>query len=527
MLETHPLLTEAVQLHQQGQLTEAGHLYESVLAIDPHNSDALHLLGLIALQTQNFQSAVALMGQAIAQSPDNALFYCNRGVAFKNLGQFQAAIESYDHAIRLKPDYAAAYNNRGISQKELQLYADALASFAQAIHYLPHFAEAYSNSGIVLHRLGEHKSAMDCFQTAITLQPGLGQAYGYRGAVFKDQHLFEDALNDFAQAIALNPLDAEAHSQQSSTFLMLGEFQKGWALYDWRWKNPNFKPDKIRPPKPEWTPGAKQRVLLWAEQGVGDEIMFGTLLSDFKGHCTELLVEVDERLMPLYQRSMPEGFTFVPRHAVVPEQDYDSQISMASLCRYLRQDEAQFLQARKAYLKNDAQRTQGIRDELALAPDRLICGISWYSQNADIGAAKSIRLHELIRHLDLPDCQWVNLQYGDMSEHIAQVKTDLGVDIVQCHSVDNRKDIDGLASLIDVCDVVISISNTTVHLAGALGKKVHVMLPFCADWRWQHHRGDSIWYPDVQLHRQPTPGDWRSVFAQVRAALITQHESLS
>jgi hypothetical protein len=308
---------------------------------------------------------------------------------------------------------------------------------------------------------------------------------------------------------------------------MLGEFQKGWALYDWRWKNPNFKPDKIRPPRPEWTPGAKQRVLLWAEQGVGDEIMFGTLMSDFKGHCTELLVEVDERLLPLYQRSMPEGFTFVPRHSVVPEQDYDSQISMASLCRYLRQDEAQFLQARKAYLKNDAQRTQSIRDELALAPGRLICGISWYSQNADIGAAKSIQLHELIRHLNLPECHWVNLQYGDMSEHMAQVKTDLGVDIVQCHSVDNRKDIDGLASLIDACDVVISISNTTVHLAGALGKKVHVMLPFCADWRWQHNRDDSIWYPDVQLHRQPTPGDWRSVFAQVRAALISQLESLS
>jgi hypothetical protein len=307
---------------------------------------------------------------------------------------------------------------------------------------------------------------------------------------------------------------------------MLGEFQKGWALYDWRWKNPNFKSDKIRPPQPEWAPGSKQRVLLWAEQGVGDEIMFGTLLNDFKGHCTELIVEADERLLPLYQRAMPEGITFVARHAVVPEQAYDSHISMASLCQYLRNEEAQFVQARKAYLRPDPQRSQRIRSELALEPGRMICGISWHSQNTEIGAAKSIQLTELIRHLDLPDYQWVNLQYGDMSEEIAQVKTDLNVDIVQCASVDNRQDLDGLASLIDACDVIVSISNTTVHLAGALGKKVHVMLPFAADWRWLHNRIDSIWYPHVQLHRQPTPGDWDSVFAQVRDALVTMHESL-
>ena len=527
MLETESLLTQAVELHQQGLFQEAGNLYESVLAVDPHNSDALHLLGLIALQTQNFQIAADLISQAINQSPDNALFYCNQGVALKNLGQYHAAIESYNNAIRLKPDYAEAYNNRGISQKELQLYPDALESFAQAIYHYPHFAEAYSNSGIVLHRLGQLKAAIDSFNTAISLQPGFGSAYCYRGAVFKDQHLFDAALRDFEQAIELNPHDAEAQSHKSTTLLMLGEFQKGWALYEWRWKTKNFTSDKIRSNKPEWTTGARQRVLVWAEQGVGDEVMFGTLLQDFKAHCTDLILEADERLLALYQRSMPEGITLVPRQSAVPEHAYDSQISVASLCQHLRNDKAHFLQARKAYLKNDAQRSHRIRDELQLQAGRLICGISWHSQNSDIGDSKSIELKELIRHLDLPECQWVNLQYGDMTHEIARVKAELGVDILQCSSVDNRKDIDGLASLIGACDVIVSISNTTVHLAGALGKEVHVMLPFAADWRWLHQRNDSIWYPHVHLHRQPSPGDWDSVFAQVRDALVTTQESSS
>ncbi len=525
MLETQPQLTQAVGLHQQGRLQEAGDLYKSVLATDPHNSDALHLLGLIALQTQNFQSAADLISQAINQSSENALFYCNQGVALKNLGQYHDAIESYNNAIRLKPDYAEAYNNRGVSEKELQLYPDALESFAQAIRHHPLFAEAHSNSGIVLHRCGQLKAAIDSFNTAIALQPGFGSAYCYRGAVFKDQHLFAAALRDFEQAIALNPQDAEAQSHKSTTLLMLGEFQKGWVLYDWRWKNKSFRPDKIRSNKPDWTLGQNQRVLVWAEQGVGDEVMFGTLLQDFKAHCTELIVEADERLLPLYQRSMPEGITFVPRQSAVPEHAYDSQISMASLCQYLRNDEAHFLQARTAYLKNDSQRTNRIRSELALQPGQLVCGISWHSQNTDIGASKSIALKELIRHLDLPECQWVNLQYGDMTAEIAKVKAELGVEILQCPSVDNRQDIDGLSSLIGACDVIVSISNTTVHLAGALGKEVHVMLPFAADWRWLHNRSDSIWYPDVHLYRQPSAGDWDSVFAQVRDALIAKEES--
>lgn len=526
MLETQPLLTEAVRLHQQGQLVEAGNLYQSVLAIDPHNGDALHLLGLIALQTQNFQSAAVLMGQAIRHAPDNSLFYCNQGVALKNLNLFHEAIESYNHAIRLKPDYAEAYNNRGVTQKELQFYGDALDSFEQAILHNPLFAEAHSNKGIVLHRQGQLTAALDSFNTAISWQPGFGPAYCYRGAVFKDQHLFDAALCDFEQAIELNPQDAEAQSHKSTTLLMMGEFEKGWALYDWRWKDKSFTSDKIRSDKPEWSPGHSQRVLVWAEQGVGDELMFGTLLLDFKALCKELIVEADERLLPLYRRSMPKGIAFVSRQSVVPEHAYDSQISMASLCRYLRNHEMRFSKARKTYLINDTQRTQRLRKELALQPGQLICGISWQSQNNEIGASKSISLNALMRHLNTPERQWVNLQYGNMTAEIANVKTELDVNILQCASVDNRQDLDGLASLIDLCDVIVSISNTTVHLAGALGKKVHVMLPFSADWRWLENRLDSIWYPHLRLHRQASAGDWNSVLLQVHDNLASHYESL-
>lgn len=555
------LLHYGFSLHQAGHLDKAKTVYENILLHDAGNFDALQLLGTIATQEKNWLVALDFYEKTLIVNPSNPFVFCNQGIALKALNHLNQALSSYDNAIKLKPDYAEAHYNRGIVLNEInrleesifsydkaiefkydywdayynrglvlhkmKRLQDAVASYNKTLEYKHDHFEAYCNRGIVLNELNKTEQALADFNNAIDLKPDYSEAFYNRGKVFNEHKLIEDALDSYDKAIALHYDFAEAHHNKSLCLLLVGKFEEGFKEYEWRWRTKNFTSHKITSCKPEWLPGHYQNVLVWAEQGIGDEIMFGTLLEDFRGHGVELIVEADERLLPLYQRSMPEGITFVSRYSNVPETAYDSQISMASLCQYLRNYETHFLQARKAFLKNDSQRTQRIRSELALQPDRLICGISWQSQNTDIGGAKSIQLDALIRHLDMPECQWVNLQYGDMTDEIAMVKTELGVEIVQYPSIDNRMDMDGLASLIGVCDVVISISNTTVHLAGALGKEVHVMLPFSADWRWQHNRSDSIWYPNVNLYRQPTPGDWVSVFSRLRVALVAKQASLS
>ena len=557
---TFEMLQQGFAFHKSGNFEKAKAIYEEILIIDPENFDTLQLSGTIETQEKNWPTALDFYNRALAINSTSAVVFCNHGIVLKALQRINEALSSYEKAIELKHDYAEAYYNQGVALNEINRFKeslasydkaiqfkfdyfeayynrgivaqrlkrldDAIVSYDKAIEYKHDYFEAYCNRGIALHELHQIKEALASINKAIELKSDYTQAHYNRGKVLNGNKQIEEALASYDKAIEFNFDFAEAHHNKSLSLLLLGKFEEGFREYEWRWKTQNFTSKKIRSKKPEWTTGARQRVLVWAEQGVGDEVMFGTLLQDFKAHCTELIVEADERLLPLYQRSMPEGITFVPRQSVVPEHAYDSQISMASLCQYLRNDEAHFLQARKAYLKNDPQRCHRIRDELQLQAGRLVCGISWHSQNTDIGASKSIALKELIRHLDLPECQWVNLQYGDMNAEIAKVNAELGVEILQCPSVDNRQDMDGLASLIDACDVIVSISNTTVHLAGALGKEVHVMLPFCADWRWLHNRSDSIWYPHVHLHRQPTPGDWDSVFAQVRDALLIKQESL-
>ena len=132
---------------------------------------------------------------------------------------------------------------------------------------------------------------------------------------------------------------------------------------------------------------------------------------------------------------------------------------------------------------------------------------------------KSVQLKDMERIFSGLDVVLVNLQYGDVEDEIREFKEATGIDVVQCASVDNREDLDGLAALIELCDLVVSTSNVTVHLAGALGKDTWVLLPYVANFWWLLERTDSVWYPSLTLYRQKTLKDWDSVALELKEDL--------
>ena len=170
------------------------------------------------------------------------------------------------------------------------------------------------------------------------------------------------------------------------------------------------------------------------------------------------------------------------------------------------------------YFKADPQRVEAIRNELGLG-NKTVIGISWKSFKSLNQAKKSIRLRDFERIFSGLDVVLVNLQYGDVDEEIREFKEATGIDVVQCASVDNREDLDGLAALIEVCDLVISTSNVTIHMAGALAKETWALQPYAANFWWLVERTDSIWYPSLTLYRQPTLDDWDSVYESIRKDL--------
>ena len=198
-------LQQAVALHQQGQLARAKPLYEAVLKLDPRQADALHLLGVIGLQTQDHALAARLIAKAIAIAPRNAAYHSNLGLAQKGLGQLDAALASLDLALQIQPLYTDAMSNRGLVLQELQQPAKAIESYTQVLRQSPSMASAYYNRGNAYQDLKQLSSAVADYDMAIMLQPDYAQAYFNRGNALRELKRLAEAVDSYDHAYRLNP----------------------------------------------------------------------------------------------------------------------------------------------------------------------------------------------------------------------------------------------------------------------------------------------------------------------------------
>ena len=191
---------------------------------------------------------------------------------------------------------------------------------------------------------------------------------------------------------------------------------------------------------------------------------------------------------------------------------------MGSVPGMIRNDISDFDKTVRGYLQADEARVKSIRSELGVEGKKVI-GISWKSFSPQNKSRKSIELSDFRNMFVDLDIVLVNLQYGDVDQEIREFKEETGIEVLQCSSIDNKEDVDGLAALIEVCDLVVSTSNVTIHLAGALGKETWVLLPFVSNYWWLLDRKDSIWYPSLISYRQAQLNDWNEVFRSVQRDL--------
>jgi len=328
-----------------------------------------------------------------------------------------------------------------------------------------------------------------------------------------------EAMENFEKAIDLNPTHAKAHWNLGLNCLRLGWFERGWAEHEWRWQIDSFKPLALATSKPPWSDkgsvSVHQRLLVWAEQGLGDEIMFASLLPETRLRVKHLLVQVDGRLLDVMRRSMP-GIEFLPKDHVVDEALYDAHSSMGSLPQWCRHNAASFAAQPQGYLLADATRVQRLREGLPTVvtedqPVTCRVGISWRSHSRESGERRSLDLSELALAIHAPGVLLVSLQYGEVDEDIQTCWAQTGIRVHQVHEVDNFSDVDGLMALITAMDAVVSVDNVTVHMGGALNQPVLALLPLESDWRWMQEVPQSLWYPSVQLLRQTRVNDWSHV----------------
>jgi hypothetical protein len=190
------------------------------------------------------------------------------------------------------------------------------------------------------------------------------------------------------------------------------------------------------------------------------------------------------------------------------------------LGKYFRVNAAGLKRVKTPYLKADPIKISRLRSRIA-KPGRIVCGISWRSKNAEIGTDKSLSLELLVPLLAAEGVDFVDLQYGDTAEDRHRLKRDHSIHVQHLDDVDNTNDLDSLAALISACDIVITISNVTAHIAGALGKPTIVMLSDSPSplWYWPKNRIDTPWYPSTVLVRQNQLGNWLEVVSSVETTL--------
>ncbi len=405
---------------------------------------------------------------------------------------------------------------------DLRRYEDALASYDQALALNPDYADAIANRGNALLALDRHQEALASYDKAVDIRPDHADAYSNRGNALLSLKRYDEALTSYSHAIVLRPDNAEAHLNEGVCRLMLGDFAKGWEHYEWRLEIKERKLSKRSFPHPRWDGEFVDGVLFaWSEQGLGDQVLYAGMVDALRQRAAQLVIEVEPRLVALFRRSFP-GIEIIAEGEQPRGGRIDAQVPIGSIGRYFRTRWEDFPARERRYLVADAERARRLRERLT-ADGRLVVGLSWSSKARHYSEQKSARLQDFAPILALPGIRFVDLQYGDTLAERTAVKESMGVDVSRLEDVDNHHDIDGLAALIDACDVVVSVSNTTVHIAGALGKTVFLLLPYSQGslWYWHIDRDDSPWYPSARLFRQPAIGDWNSVMQQAKAALET------
>jgi len=326
----------------------------------------------------------------------------------------------------------------------------------------------------------------------------------------------------------IKPEDEGTHYNLGMLQLLMEDFKNGWQQYQWRWKYEKFPSEYRDFPQLFWSGEnlSGKTILVWAEQGIGDEIMFASMLHDLRQSNANIMVECERRLVSLFQRSFPDIQFFCrinPPYQQLLNTSIDYQIPMGSLGQWLRTNRSSFKQDQSYYLTACPDKTAELRNKYQkLASNKKLVGISWKSTgtNKRRALAKSIPLKTWIPILSWSNCYFINLQYGDVGSELSLFESETKLNIYWDQGIDPLTHLDDFAAQISALDLIISIDNSTIHMAGALGKKVWTLLPYAPDWRWLLGTEDTIWYPTMKLFRQNKIGDWQDTFQQL-SSMIT------
>ena len=486
--------------------------FDEALHFEPSNLEAACLRADALARLDRWADAAESYRQALALDPGQAQVLNNLGVALGKLGKHHEAIAAYSRALAIDPQHANAYFNLGKLAAKLNQLDTASLLFQQALDADPNHAYAYHEMGSLLERQGSLKEAADAYRQSVRLDP----TRSVRENLARVLTLLGDpaGLEQGRTLIAEQPDNAEAHWSYGMALLLHGHYQEGWEHFEWRTQIPRFAPYHGRFAQPRWAGEALngRTILVYAEQGHGDTLLFLRYLPVVQALGGKVVFEMPPLLLPLL-RETPGAEICIAYGDPRPHfHTHASLMSLPYLTKVHAPPQMPFLPT-----------LQSLQPSAQTSTATYKVGLAWS------GNPKHQRDH--LR--STPLLAWKDLTHiGNVTFTSLQALPLNPADLAckglfdfaaECDDMDFAQ----LAEVIEDLDLVISVDTAVAHLAGVMGKNVWVALSNVMDWRWGMDESTTPWYPSARLFRQTVPNDWTGVVTSIGAALRDEVQARS
>lgn len=500
-------------LFKRKQHAQAVGVLKRLVTLKPMEAKGFKRLGEALHAIKQHAEAATAFRRACDLSPDDAPLLHQLGLCLQALGDKDGAINVYQQCLQMKPELAAAHNNLAILLADKGEFELAVKEYELALKHDGKLFQTRCNLGGLLRKMGRLDDSIACLEEAVRLRSDCAEAWCNLGNSLGDAGRAAEAMKCYRNALLCKPDYPQARLNRSLGLLRLEDFEHGWAEYEWRSKLKECP--RRHTSRPRWCGEieAGKRILVHVEQGLGDTFQMIRYAKWLRSQGMHVILECQKPLMKIMSDNDVADELFA-MGTKTPE--FDMQIPLMSMPSVLW-DQLGFA-ASEPYLVANEKLVAAWGERLGPRTAPRV-GIAWQG-NPDFkqDQFRSVALKEFAPLFEVEPLSFYSLQ---KSHGVEQLKDFQFADqITQFDDLDEQAGaFMDTAAVMSQLDLVVTSDSAVAHLAGALGIRTCLLLPFASDWRWFAGRWDCPWYPNVRMYRQADRGDWQSVLASVAAEL--------
>lgn len=502
----------------------AAEAYENGLKVDPNNAHMLTALTDVRQKQRMPREVADLSRRNLALNPQSTTALFTLAWALLWLAEPEEALDAVNRALQLDPAIIGALCIRQVALSRLGQAKEAAVALADIESRAIKSWDSCIAAAETFSQLDEGAMAEHLLRVIVERQPNFVPAIQQLGRYLIVRSDLDEGFKLMSRVVELDPEQGDAQTSVALTLVRNGDFAQGWAKHHWRWKRSGCEP-RWNLPIPAWDgqPLGDGGLLIWREQGIGDMVMYAGPAIGCRPLAGKIIIETNPRLRALLQRSFPDMIvvcredlpeTFLADHNVV------AQCPNGDLPHILKLDMNDY-PGKTGFLIAGPSDAKRLREKYQLLfPGKRLIGISWRSGNSSSAILRSIELPLWKPIFDVENCAFISLQYGEVSKDVEQLREEHGIEVYIDTEVNPMQDMDKFAAQIAALDLVASVDNSTIHVAGAIGKTTWALIPSAADWRWlTPDRTDTLWYSSLELFRQEHSSDWSVPIEAVAARL--------